>query len=143
VGERMREPSDPPGGVFGMQDSLGSRLPQDPRRLAQSLAGLDWILRQDRFASALDRGSDGRSHRCISRSALLGFSISLLCRLRIGQGVTPRTGGKRALLVQRWTLAVKAVVRGRRTRWLGSECLPHTRCGTEVSICGQLDDAPP
>jgi len=50
----MSEPSDPPGGVLGMQDSLGGRLPQDPRRLAQSLAGLDWILCQDRFASALD-----------------------------------------------------------------------------------------
>ncbi len=91
----MSEPGDPPGGIFGVQDTLGGRLPQDPRRLAQSLAGFDWILRQDRFASALDRSSDGRSHRRISRSALLGFSISLLGRLRIGQGVTPQTGGKK------------------------------------------------
>ncbi len=126
MGEGMSEPSDPPGGILWMEDSLGGRLPEDPRRLAQSLAGLHWILRQDRFASALDRGPDCRSHRRISRSALLGFSISLLCRLRIGQGATPQTGGKRALLVQRETHGRqdRCAPECARTRWLGSERLP-------------------
>ncbi len=93
VRQGMGESRDPAGGVSRMKDTLGYRLAERARRFSKRLGGLARVLGRDRLADPLHCRTDGGSHRCVSQSALLRLSISLLrglgvCHdgLRVQQG---------------------------------------------------------